>query len=160
MEDPNAMQYDLASLRKHSEPVKDYVSEKNLATEAFAARRAEYRLDANTVRELKKLGRGYTVVVFSAEWCPDCKRNVPVLDLLSEAADIEVRVFGHIMRDAKDSTRKWAVPPSPPEVEEFGVTKIPFIVVLDGNGEKIGEIVENPPPGKTVEKALLDILVK
>ncbi len=154
------MKYDLASIKAHSELVHSYVSEKTQATEAFATRKAEYKLDTEATKELKNLAKGYTVVVFSAEWCPDCKRNVPVLDLLSEAAGLEVRVFGHIMRDAKSSTRKWAVPPSPPEVEEFGVTKIPFIVVLDKNGDKVGEIIENPPPDKTLEQALLDILKK
>jgi hypothetical protein len=62
------------------------------------------------------------------------------------------------MRDAKSNTRKWAVPPSPPEVEEFNVPKIPLIVVLKKDGEKVGEIVENPSPGKTVEQALFDIM--
>jgi len=50
------------------------------------------------------------------------------------------------------------VPPSPPEVDEFSVPKIPLIVVLNKDGEKAGEIVENPPPGKTVEQALLAIM--
>ncbi len=75
-------------------------------------------------------------------------RNVPVLDLLAEATGLEVRVFGHIMRDAKSNTRKWAVPPSPPEVEEFNVAKIPLIVVLKKDGEKMGEISRKPAPGE------------
>ena len=87
------------------------------------------------VKELKKRAKDYLIIVFSAEWCPDCMRNVPVLDLLAEATGIEVRVFGHIMRDAKSNTRKWAIPPSPPEVEEFNVVKIPLIVVLRRTGK-------------------------
>jgi RimJ/RimL family protein N-acetyltransferase len=87
-------------------------------------------------------------------------RNVPVLELITAATGLEVRVFGHIMRDAKSNMRKWAVPKSPPEVEEFNVPKIPLIVILKKDGEKAGEIVENPPPGKTVEQALLDIMKK
>jgi len=154
------MKYDLTSIRAHSETIHAYVSEKTQSTEAFAARKADYKLDTTAVRELKKYAKSYTIVVFSAEWCPDCKRNVPVLDIISEEAGLEVRVFGHIMRDAKSSTRKWAVPPSPPEVDEFEVTKIPFIVVLDKGGEKVGEIIENPPLGKTLEQALLEILKK
>ena len=38
------------------------------------------------------------------------------------------------------------------------MVKIPLIVVLDKAGEKVGEVVENPPPGKTLEQALLDII--
>ena len=152
------MKYDVAKLRKGSESVHDYVSEPSKAKDAFDKRRAEYKLDAAVVKELKKKAKDYFVVAFSAEWCPDCMRNIPVLDMLAEATGLEVRVFGHIMRDAKSNTRKWAVPPSPPEVYEFNVSKIPLIVVLRKDGEMTGEIVENPPPGVTVEKALLDIM--
>ena len=152
------MKCDVAKLRKGSEAVHDYVSTPSKAKEAFDKRRTEYKLDAAVIKELKKKAKDYTIIVFSAEWCPDCMRNVPVLDLIAEATGIEVRVFGHIMRDAKSNTRKWAVPPSPPEVDEFNVPKIPLIVVLNKDGEKAGEIVENPPPGKTVEQALLAIM--
>lgn len=152
------MKYDVAKLRKGSEAVHNYVSTPSKAKEAFDKRRVEYKLDAAVVKELKKKAKDYTIIVFSAEWCPDCVRNVPVLDLIAEATGIEVRVFGHIMRDAKSNTRKWAVPPSPPEVDEFSVPKIPLIVILNKDGEKAGEIVENPPPGKTVEQALLAIM--
>ena len=107
---------------------------------------------------MKKKAKDYIVVAFSAEWCPDCMKNVPVLGMLSEATSLEVRVFGHMMRDAKSNTRRWAIPPCAPEVKEFGVVKIPLIVVLNKAGEKIGEVVENPPQGKTLEQSLLDIM--
>ena len=152
------MKHDIAKLRKGSESVHDYVSTPSKAKDAFDKRRAEYKLDAAAVKELKKKAKDYFVAVFSAEWCPDCMRNVPVLDMIAEATGLEVRAFGHIMRDAKSNTRKWAVPPSPPEVDEFSVPKIPLIVVLRRDGEEVGVIVENPPPGKTVEQALLDLM--
>ena len=78
--------------------------------------------------------------------------------LTPEATGLEVRVFGHIMRDPKSDSRKWAVPPSPREVEEFKVAKIPYIVVLSAGGDKLGEVVENPRPGLTLEEELLGIL--
>ncbi len=152
------MKYDIEKLRKGSEAIHNYVSAPSKAKEAFDKRRAEYKLDAAALKELKKRSKGYTIIVFTAEWCPDCIRNVPILDMIAEATGLEVRAFGHIMRDAKSNTRKWAVPPSPPEVDEFNVPKMPLIVVLKKDGEKAGEIVENPPPGKTVEQALLDII--
>ncbi len=152
------MKCDIAKLRKGSETVHDYVSTPSKAKDAFDKRRAEYKLDAAVVKDLKKKAKDYTIIAFSAEWCPDCMRNVPVLYMLSEATGIEVRVFGHMMRDAKSNTRKWAIPPCPPEVEEFNVVKIPLIVVLNKAGEKMGEVVENPPPGKTLEQVLLDIM--
>lgn len=152
------MKYDVANIRKNSESVQDYVSEPSKAKEAFDKRRTEYKLDTAAVKELKKKTKDYFVVAFSAEWCPDCMKNIPVLEILAEATGLEVRVFGHIMRDAKSNTRKWAVPPSPPEVYEFNVSMIPLIVVLSKDGELTGEIVENPPSGVTVEKALLDLI--
>jgi thiol-disulfide isomerase/thioredoxin len=152
------LKYDLEKIKARSEAVREYISAPSKAKDAFDKRRAEYKLDAAVTKELKKRTKNYMIVVFSAEWCPDCIRNVPVLDLIAEAAGMEVRVFGHIMRDAKSNTRKWAVPPSPPEVDEFNVPKIPLMIVLKKDGEKVGEIVENPPPGKTLEQALLDII--
>ncbi len=152
------MKCDIAKIRKGSEAVHDYVSAPSKAKDAFDKRRVEYKLDAAVVKELKKKAKDYMIVAFSAEWCPDCMRNVPVLNLLAEATGLDVRVFGHMMRDAKSNTRKWAIPPSPPEVEEFNVVKIPLIVILNKAGEKIGEVVENPPTGKTLEQALLDIM--
>ena len=158
MWNPITLKCDLGRIRKRSEGVHEYVSAPSKAKDAFDKRRAEYELDAAVTKELKKKAKNYVTLVFSAEWCPDCMRNVPVLDMLAEATGLEVRAFGHIMRDAKSNTRKWAVPPSPPEVDEFNVPKIPLIVVLKKDGEKAGEIVENPPPGKTLEQALLDIM--
>lgn len=151
------LKYDVAKLRKGSEGVHDYVSAPSKAKVAFDKRRAEYKLDVAVIKELMKKAKDYVIFVFSAEWCPDCVRNVPVLGLIAESTGVEVRVFGHIMKDAQSNTRKWVVPPSPPEVEEFDVPKIPLIIILKKNGEKAGEIVENPPPGKTLEQALLDI---
>lgn len=152
------MKFDLEKLRKRTESVHDYISAPSKAKEAFDKRRVEYKLDPAAVKELKKRAKKCMVIVFSAEWCPDCIRNVPVLDLLAGATGLEVRVFGHMMRDAKSNNRRWAVPPSPPEVDEFNVVKIPLMVALRKDGEKVGEIVENPPQGKTLEQALLDIV--
>ena len=152
------MKCDLAKIRIGSEAVYDYVSAPSKAKDAFDKRRTEYKLDAAVVKELKKKAKDYTVVAFSAEWCPDCMRNVPVLNLIAEATGLEVRVFGHMMRDAKSNTRSWAIPPCAPEVEEFGVIKIPLIVVIDKAGKKVGEVIENPPPEKTLEQAILDIM--
>jgi thiol-disulfide isomerase/thioredoxin len=152
------LKYDIAKLRKNSETVHDYVSTPSKAKDAFDKKRAEYKLDAAVVRDLKKKAENYMIVAFSAEWCPDCMRNIPILNLITEATGIEVRVFGHIMRDAKSNTKKWAVPPSPPEVDEFKVVKIPLIVVLRKDGEKMGEILENPPKDKTLEQSLLEIM--
>lgn len=152
--------YDLAKMRSGSEPVDEYLEAAVKNYPAFAKRLKEYRLDKEAVIGIKKLRGKAIVVVFSAEWCPDCVRNVPVLGLLSRETGLEVRVFGHLMRNPLSPTERWKCPPSPPECKEFNVIKIPLILVFDQKGEKLGEIVENPPAGVSLEGALLDILKK
>jgi len=149
--------YDLERIRRNSESVVDYLSS-TMEYDAFSRRLEEYRLDDDVVEKLKRHAERGVVVVFSAEWCPDCARNVPVLGLIAEATGLEVWIFGHLMRDPLNPKERWRIPPSPPEVREFNVVKIPLIVVLNNRGEKVGEIVENPPEGQSLEEALLGLL--
>ena len=150
--------YDLDKIRAGSEPVLEYVENCREEAPSFHEQYESYLLDEEAVTKIRCHSGRVVVVVFSAEWCPDCHRNVPILALLSREAGLEVRVFGHLIRDAKNDGRRWRIPPSPPEVDDFDVVKIPHIAVLDMNGEVVGEIIENPPEGKTLEQALLDIL--
>lgn len=150
--------YDLKRLREKSEPIAEYLESVGEERPEFKRRSREYRLDPKVVEELRAHAVKGVAFVFSASWCPDCHRNVPVLGLMSEATGLEVRVFGGLMRDSKNSSEIWRIPPSPGEVKDFDVRKIPLIVVLSREGEKLGEIVENPPPGKTLEEAVLEIL--
>jgi len=150
--------YDIQKLRDKSEPILEYLEGSKSKTDRFMERFYGYKLDYRVADKIRKHAGEAVVFVFSAEWCPDCHRNVPVLALIHEATGLEVRVFGHIMRDSKSDTRRWAVPPSPREVEDFKVSKIPYIVVLSVDGEKMGEIVENPRPGLTLEEELLGLL--
>jgi thiol-disulfide isomerase/thioredoxin len=154
------MTFDLEAIRSSSESVADYLKGSEAKTPKFSERKSTYKLNKDTVEKIKGYASSAVVVVFSAEWCPDCYRNVPVLSLVSEEAGLEVRVFGHLMRNVKDPNERWATPPSPPEVKTFNVVKIPLITVLNQDGEKMGEIIENPPEGVTLEEALLDIFLK
>ena len=150
--------HDLESLRKNSKSISDYLSSVADKALAFEKRKAEYEFDEGIIAEVREVAGGAVVVAFSAEWCKDCYRNIPVLDLISEETGLEVRVFGHLMRDTKSPDERWSIPPSPPEVKEFDVVKIPLIVVLNGDGEEVGEIVENPSDGESLEESLLKIL--
>ena len=154
------MRYELEAIMSNSESVADYLTSSDEKAPKFAERKATYKLNKETVEKIKTYASNVVVVVFSAEWCPDCYRNVPVLGLISEETGLEVRVFGHLMRNVKNPDERWAIPPSPPEVKTFNVIKIPLITVLNEDGEKLGEIIENPPEGQTLERALLDILKK
>jgi thiol-disulfide isomerase/thioredoxin len=154
----NPMRYDLEAIVDSSEPISEYLKASEEETTKFSERRAEYKLNGDAVEGIRAKVGDVVVVVFSAEWCPDCFRNVPVLGLLNEETGLEVRVFGHLKRNIMTPDERWAIPPSPPEVKEFNVIKIPLITVLNRDGEKLGEIVENPPKGQTLETALLEIL--
>lgn len=150
--------HDLDELRKKSEPIEKYLKDAREAAPAFSRRLNSYVLDKGVARRIKCAINGESIFVFSAEWCPDCHRNVPVLKLIKDATGIEVNVFGYLEKGNRDAGELWKTPPSPPEVSEFEVRKIPLIVVLNREGQLIGEIVENPPEGQTLEGALLDIL--
>jgi thiol-disulfide isomerase/thioredoxin len=150
--------YDLEKLVKNSEKVSTYISISSKDTSAFKENYEKYVLNDESLLGLKNHKEDVLIFAFSAEWCPDCQKHIPTLGLIAVSTGIEVKIFGHLMRDPETPKRYWRIPPSPPEVEEFNVRKIPTIVILDKKGKKIGCIVENPPEGKTLEKAILDII--
>ncbi|MBN1683534.1 thioredoxin family protein [Candidatus Bathyarchaeota archaeon] len=152
------MKVNIEKLRSRSVLVTNYIQEPGIGYEKFSQRKKEYTVDQSIIQKLRPFTNKVIIFVFSAEWCPDCHRNVPILELISEKTGIEIRVFGHIKRSNVNSTKKWSIPPSPEEAEEFNVQKIPYIILFDREGEKIGEIIENPPKGKTLEETLLKIL--
>ena len=150
--------HDLAALRAASEPIEEYLAAPSDAADAFTRRLQEYELDPSAAEKLRTHAGKARIFVFTAEWCGDCKRNVPVLWLIQDATGIEVRVLGHLMRDAKNPDERWRIPPSSPEVKTFNVVNIPHIAVLDAHGNELGAVIENPPEDKTLEEALLAIL--
>ncbi|MFX1368765.1 MAG: thioredoxin family protein [Promethearchaeota archaeon] len=99
-----------------------------------------------------------TFVVLSAAWCGDCKNAMPVFLHLEETLNLNVRVFGKIKTAPLDPDRKWAIPPSPPEIEEWGATAIPWIEIFNSNGERVGTIIERPRVKPTLEAEILHLL--
>ncbi|MBS7619206.1 thioredoxin family protein [Candidatus Bathyarchaeota archaeon] len=150
--------YDISRLRKNSEKLESYLASIPSDNQVFAKARKDYQIEEKIIEGLKKYAKDAFIVVFSAEWCPDCANNLPRLAKISKEAGIEARVFGHLIRDPLNPKERWRIPPSPPEVREFNVVKIPLILVFSKKGEKLGEIVENPPEGMSLEEALLKIL--
>lgn len=151
--------YDVHKLRRKSEPVQDYMVGSHGVAPKLIKNYNSYLLDLKVTEKLRKFVKDVVIFVFSAEWCSDCIRNIPILAHLNNKIGLEVNVFGHIMRDAKSNKERWRIPPSPEEVKEFDVIKIPLIVVLNEKGEVLGKIVENPPKGKSLEEAILEILI-
>ncbi len=153
------MNINLSEVRKKTVSVSQYMySLKHPFKEKFLTRKQTYQLKRETINQLKKFANNYYIVAFSAGWCKDCAGNIPVLALISEATDLEVRIFGSLKKDPLSHTKKWRIPPSPPEVETFDVDKIPLIMVFDKKGEEIGKIIENPREESTIEEELLRII--
>lgn len=153
------MNINLSEIREKTVSVSQYMESLTQPfQEKFLTRKQTYQLKAETVNQLKNLANKYLVVAFSAEWCKDCALNIPVLALISEATGLEVRVFGDLKKDPLSHTKKWRIPPSPPEVETFNVDKIPLMILFDREGREIGRIVENPSRMPTLEEELCEII--
>lgn len=140
-------------------PVMDYLSKiPEPFKSKFTDRLASYAVKENIVEELKRYAEKVVIIVFSAEWCKDCIANVPVLALLSQKAELNVRVFGGIKKDPLNPREKWRIPPSSPEIKDFGVEKLPHIIIFDLNGVEIGKIIENPSAGRVLEEEILNFV--
>lgn len=150
--------YDIDKLVKNSEDVKKYIESSHEKVPQFIERYNSYELDKEMMIKISCHSDKYMIFAFSAEWCPDCYQHIPVLAKLAEETGLEARVFGHLMRDAKSPDKLWRIPPSPKEVEEFQLVKIPSMYILNEKGEKIGEIIEHPAEGKKLEEEILEIL--
>ncbi|NHJ39132.1 MAG: hypothetical protein FK731_03795 [Asgard group archaeon] len=118
-----------------------------------------YQPNELVVSQLAPKMNGYTIVVFSADWCKDCKVYVAALvKILQLKPDINAIFFKGIKSAPKDPDIRWRVPPSPQEVNEFDLKKIPTFYILDSNGKVVGEIIENPTIKPTLEEELVYIL--
>jgi hypothetical protein len=152
----------LTELTEKTVSVKDYLAHTSGPFREKADERLKtYRLKEDVAEELKKYADKLFVLVFSAEWClKDCAPNVPVLVLLADKAGLKVQVFGGLMRDPLNPKERWRIPPSPPEVRDFQVEKVPTIIVFDTSGQELGKIIEEPSPGKTLEEEILQLAKK
>ncbi|MEM2142438.1 MAG: thioredoxin family protein [Candidatus Thorarchaeota archaeon] len=118
----------------------------------------DYVLKTEAVKKLEECVRDYTIVVLFADWCGDARRVVPVLSLLEKRLGIKVIALGGMTKPPYGSTELWQVPPSPREVNIFGVTASPTIIVFDKSGEEVGRMRTRPRMAKTVEEEILKII--
>jgi thiol:disulfide interchange protein len=154
------MNINLSDVWKRTVSVKEYLDSLGEPfRERFLERKQTRTRNQLALDQLRKFADSYVIVAFSAEWCKDCTTNIPVLALISEATGLTVRIFGGLKKDPLSDTRKWRIPPSPPEVETFNVDKIPLIMLFDKKGVEIGRIIENPRE-PTLEEELLKIILE
>lgn len=68
----------------------------------------------------------YTVIDFNAEWCGPCKQFAPVFEAAAEKYDN----MDFVSIDVDEN---------PEMAERYGVESIPMVVILNSDGEVIGE---------------------
>lgn len=117
-----------------------------------------YNLKKDVVEQLKELKDEFTFVVLFADWCGDARRAVPVLSKIEEELGIKIRALGGMTKPPFGSSKHWAVPPSPPEVDTFSVTSSPTILIFDKEGKEIGRIKTRPKLTPTIEEEILKII--
>jgi hypothetical protein len=155
------MSFDLTHIERKTLSVGPYLdSLEPPFREKFLERKQTYTLNQEAANQLRRVRNKNMAIAFSAQWCKDCASNIPVLALISETTGLEVRIFGGLKKDPLSQTKKWRVPPSPPEVETFNVDKIPLIIVFDKDGKEVGRIVENPKLTPTLEEEIVKIVLE
>ncbi|MCF2137715.1 MAG: thioredoxin family protein [Candidatus Thorarchaeota archaeon] len=146
---------DLDDLRTRSMSVREYFDTlSGKAKDEIVEKYEAYRLDGSVLEKLKEYP-DIACVVFSAAWCIDCKNALPVFRHLEEQLGMEFIVFGSVKTDPLNPDKKWASPPSPPEINEWDANAIPWIVIFDKNGNEIGTIIEKPHVKDTLEAEIL-----
>ena len=150
---------DFEDIRKRTTNIKGYIDslsekDKDIVMDAYE----EYNLNEAAVEELQEIMKGLKVVIFSAPWCGDCKRAMPPLLHLEEKIGLDAMVFGTIKSDPLNPDVQWRVPPSPPEINEWGATAIPWFEFFDSDGKKVGTLIEKPKVKDTLEEEILHIL--
>ncbi len=150
---------DFGDIRKRTTNIKGYIDtlsdkDKDIVMEAYD----EYNTNEDVVEELREVMKGLKVVIFNAPWCGDCKRAMPPMLHLEEKIGIDAMVFGTIKSDPLNKEVQWKVPPSPPEINEWGATAIPWFEFFDSDGNKVGTLIEKPKVKETLEEEILHIL--
>ncbi len=151
---------DLSDLRRRAMSVSEYFEKLSGKEKDEMVKKYEsYKEDDQIVERLKQYS-DITIVVFGAAWCGDCRNAMPVFRHLEERTDIEFLIFGSVKTAPLDPDKRWASPPSPPEINEWDATAIPWIVIFDESGNEIGTIIEKPHVKETLEAEILHHLEK
>ncbi|RLI55128.1 MAG: hypothetical protein DRO87_07030 [Candidatus Thorarchaeota archaeon] len=150
---------DFEDIRSRTTTIKGYIDalsdkDRDIVMEAYN----EYKIDMSVVEELRDLMKGMKVIIFSAPWCGDCKRAMPVMLHLEEMLGLDTMVFGTIKTAPLDPDKQWAVPPSPPEINEWGVKAIPWFIFYNEKGKEVGILIEKPRVKATLEAEILHVL--
>ena len=124
----------------------------------FQSQRKFYRLKMEAVEKIKQIKDDYTFVILFADWCGDARKAVPVMAMLEEETGKKILSLGGMKKPPYGSDKFWAVPPSPEEVDIFGITSSPTILIFDSQGEEIGRIKTRPKMTPTLEEEIVKVI--
>ncbi|MDH4214156.1 MAG: thioredoxin family protein [Candidatus Thorarchaeota archaeon] len=124
----------------------------------FLRQKEEYSLNAKALERLKTLCRDHTCAILYADWCGDSRKALPVLALIEENTGKKIPALGGMTKPPYGSNKLWAVPPSPQEVDIFGITSSPTILIFDKKGEEIGRIKTRQRMTATIEEEIVKII--
>jgi len=153
-------QHDLKQLKKNGVNVIQLIdSLSGTDGDIFKENIKNYQPKEDVINLLEQKAKGYTFIIFSAEWCKDCKANVAAfIKILQKKPKIDAVFFKGLKTAPLGGDVRWKIPPSPPEVLEFDLRKIPTFYILNSKGDLMGEMIENPIHKPTLEEELVYIL--
>jgi thiol-disulfide isomerase/thioredoxin len=153
-------QHDIEQLKKNGKNLEEFLT--TLTTKdgkILLENMKKYEPKEEIIKQLVEKAHRHTFIVFSAPWCKDCKINVAALaKIVEKNPNLDVLFFSGIKTAPLDPNIRWKVPPSPPEVNDFDLRKIPTIYILNSSGKVINAMVENPKTKETLEEELLFLL--
>ena len=124
----------------------------------FLRSKENYTLISTAIEKLISFANEYHIVVIFADWCGDARKAVPVLSLIEEATNMKIVALGGMTKPPYGSEKFWAVPPSPVEVDIFGITSSPTVLIFNSEGNEIGRIKTRPKMEPTLEQEIVKII--
>jgi thiol-disulfide isomerase/thioredoxin len=124
----------------------------------FTEKLSVTHINSEVVQRLGKMVRdhGLHFIVFSGSWCKDCQEIIPILAKIKQVTSISMKIIAGAKLNLVIPP-KWGSP-SPPEMNELNIEKIPAILILDKSNHELARFYERPPPGKSLEHVLLDLV--
>lgn len=126
----------------------------------FTEKLSVSHINSEIVQKLGKIvnDNGLRFIVFSGSWCKDCQEIIPILAKIDQVTRIPMKIIGGAKLNLAKQP-KWGAP-SPPEMNDLNIEKIPAILILDPGNHEIARFYERPPPGKSLEHVLLEMVSK
>lgn len=116
----------------------------------FDAGYENYKPDASTIKELKKLKKDFSATIIIGTWCKDTKEQMPRFYKIADEMGLNEKNIRLIAVNRSKSA-------GDVNTENFNVTKIPLFVFYKGDVE-VGRVIETPT--FSLEKDMLFVLMQ